>query len=78
MAQQKENYHFIEFYKKLDFCYNCKGGGGGGDDGNNILIYIFIVIGVIFFIGLIIGIYFVKKSNKDISIDVDDPLLKNN
>ena len=76
MAQQKENYHFIEFYKKLDFCYNCK---GGGDDGNNILIYIFIVIGVIFLIGLIICIiYYAKKPKKDISIDVDDPLLKNN
>ena len=79
MAQQKENYHFIEFYQKLDFCYNCKG-GDDDDGGNNLLFYIFLVIiVVVVIVGLTILIaYCVKKSNKEISLNVDNPLLENN
>ena len=41
MAQQINNYHFIEFYEKKSFCYKCD--NDENNDSNNVIIIVIFI-----------------------------------
>ena len=74
MAQQIENYHFIEFYKKLDFCYNCNSGDNEEKGILKYIIIIIIIVGVLIAIGVGVYLYVIKRKNHNIN-EIDDALM---
>ena len=61
MAQQINNYHFIEFYEKKSFCYKCD--NDENNDSNNVIIIVIFITSFIVIVGILGTVFYIKKKN---------------